>query len=146
MSVNRAVWTQTSRRFPDILIQARRRAAVVEVDEFQHRTYSVADEVARMQQIAAVLHAQGVEGPVLFLRFNPDAYTPPRGGRAHRIDERLAALRERLLLLLCQWEREGATAAAAALPPAPVLLQVEYLFYDGFQPPPWMAAHPLASK
>ena len=107
---------------PDILLQcANGRAVVVEVDEHQHTSYDVAQEVQRMYAIQEALAR-----PTVFLRFNPHTFKRHGQGRANHVPlqqrlEQVCALVQVLAAPRTPWVPHLA-------PPPP--LQVMYLFYD----------------
>lgn len=104
---------------PDFRFDDATHVTVVEVDEFQHRTY----ECERVRMINL---CQASWKPHVFIRYNPDSYTT--NGRTydpsdeHRHKKLLEVLR-----------------AARAFPPidsAAAMLRVAHLFYDGHVPGP----------
>ena len=73
-----------SGRKPDIFKILKLVNLVIEVDEFQHKYYSKADEVGRMQAIAADFKdpkppLKRNKKPTVFIRFNPDGYANIQG-------------------------------------------------------------------
>ncbi len=64
-----------SLRRPDLLLDMGSHIIIVEVDENKHSDYDCSCEHKRLMQISQDLHHR----PVVFIRFNPDAYTNPDG-------------------------------------------------------------------
>jgi hypothetical protein len=64
-----------SKRRPDILLDLGYQVIIVEIDENQHEDYSEICENKRTMEISQDLGYR----PVIFIRFNPDAYTLPSG-------------------------------------------------------------------
>ena len=61
--------------FADCIVRTARRGLyiVVEIDEQQHRSRAVCDESTRMLQMWEAWKQRGMQGGLLFVRFNPDA-------------------------------------------------------------------------
>ena len=114
---DRIVDATCNKRRPDFLVDAGTHFLVVEVDEFQHR--GAICEERRMFQIAQALGL-----PTVFIRFNPDNYKTPGGGKGTAT----VATRERELI---NW---AAHYAKAGTSPVGAHVSVLWLFYDGWTP------------
>jgi hypothetical protein len=71
----------------DFLIMFESTVVMLEVDEGQHRfgDYSVSCDMARMARIVESLALGGNDLPILFVRYNPHAFTvDSKQGRVHR--------------------------------------------------------------
>lgn len=64
-----------SRRRPDLLLDMGSHIIIVEVDENKHEGYDCSCENKRLMEISQDLQHR----PVVFIRFNPDAYTDTEG-------------------------------------------------------------------
>ena len=64
-----------STRRPDLLLDMGSHIIIVEVDENKHDTYDCSCENKRLMQISQDLQHR----PIVFIRFNPDAYTNKDG-------------------------------------------------------------------
>lgn len=64
-----------SRRRPDLLLDMGSHIIIVEVDENKHEGYDCSCENKRLMEISQDLQHR----PVVFIRFNPDAYTDAEG-------------------------------------------------------------------
>lgn len=95
---------------------------ILEVDEDQHSSYACDCEQQRMVNL---FHAQGGM-PIHFIRYNPDAYKRP--GQARRQTNEMSAKRHQVLLAYLRQALEINPLSQG------VLVQVTYLFYDGYQP------------
>lgn len=125
-------WTSTDRKIPNACGAAERPdflfdhgwwALVLEVDEHQHQERDCACEQTRMVNIAETLGC-----PTLFVRYNPDAYTPASGkqlGKRKRIDT--------LQRVIANPPSFVSDAAAGAL----------YLFFDGHTPDDCSTVHTI---
>lgn len=60
-----------SRRRPDLLVDLESHIIIVEVDENQHSEYNCSCETERINQLSEDVKYK----PIVFIRFNPDAYT-----------------------------------------------------------------------
>ena len=60
-----------SRRRPDLLLDMGSHIIIVEVDENKHTNYDCSCENKRLMELSSDLHHR----PIVFIRFNPDAYT-----------------------------------------------------------------------
>lgn len=110
---NQVVDSNCSTARPDMLYDFGDRFVAIEVDEDQHRSYSCED--ARMVSIYNSIGGP----PVVFIRFNPDRYYNSIGGLClTSLSVRLKFLREFVETLLRTEPKH--------------LLQVHYLFFDGF--------------
>lgn len=104
---------------PDFLYQfaheSIRTTIIVEVDENQHRDRCFEREQGRMIEMASVL-----EGATIFIRYNPDEYTPVKGSPLS------TEKRERALIKLLHELRDNPPDAPGGY--------IYYLFYDEFDP------------
>jgi hypothetical protein len=66
-----------SRRRPDLLLDMGSHVIIIEVDENKHSTYDCACEHRRLMELSQDLQHR----PIIFIRFNPDAYTDINGNR-----------------------------------------------------------------
>lgn len=120
---------------------------IVEVDERQHAAYDTSCERRRTME----LFQDAGSRPVVFLRFNPHAYTDAAGGRVRSpwtrdpttgqprvLPERQAEWSARLEALLA---RIAHWAGFEGFPEQEVTL--EPLFYDGYIPAPPIALRAL---
>lgn len=103
---------------PDRVYETLDRIIVVECDEHQHRERPPTCEHARMVNVSQAFGGR----PVLWIRYNPDAYRPVSTeealyGRPHRMQTLLRVLKHAL--------DSGDRPAA--------FVQVLYLYYDGWQ-------------
>jgi hypothetical protein len=64
-----------SRRRPDLLLDMGSHVMIVEIDENKHTEYDCSCEHKRLMELSRDLQHR----PIVFLRFNPDAYTDPQG-------------------------------------------------------------------
>jgi len=64
-----------SQRRPDLLLDMGSHIIIVEVDENQHSDYDCSCENKRLMQLSQDVGHR----PIVFIRFNPDAYTNPEG-------------------------------------------------------------------
>jgi len=64
-----------SRRRPDLLLDMGSHIIIVEIDENKHTDYDCSCENKRLMQISQDLQHR----PIVFIRFNPDAYTNQDG-------------------------------------------------------------------
>lgn len=64
-----------SRRRPDLLLDMGSHIIIVEVDEHKHEGYDCSCENKRLMEISQDLQHR----PIVFIRFNPDAYTDTEG-------------------------------------------------------------------
>ena len=117
VACDRIIDATCNKRRPDFLIDAGTHFLVVEVDEFQHR--GAACEERRMFQIA-----QALGMPTVFIRFNPDSYKTPSGGKGTAT----VATRERELI---KWAAHYAKVGTA---PTGAEVSVLWMFYDGWTP------------
>ena len=60
-----------SNRRPDLLLDLGSHIVIVEIDENKHSNYECSCENKRLMQLSQDLHHR----PIVFIRFNPDAYT-----------------------------------------------------------------------
>lgn len=100
---------------PDFVFDAGTHVVILEVDEHQHRHYACDCEQTRMVNLSQAFDGR----PVLFLRYNPDAY---EDGNGKKCQPREGMRRKEVLLRVRQ---------ALAQPPRS-LCEVLYLYYDGF--------------
>lgn len=77
------------RERPDMVFDAGTHFVVNEVDEYQHKFsgYSCDCEQTRMVNVT-----QALQLPTVFIRYNPDSYTPKAGGRQLTQGQRLSVL------------------------------------------------------
>ncbi|GAQ93660.1 Zinc finger-containing protein [Klebsormidium nitens] len=99
----------------DFVIIQNGKVVVLEVDEYQHESYGVACDVARMAKIYEAWLLEGNGLPVRFLRYNPNAYHVD--GKKQKVKR--AAREERLLEAI----REASEADGDGM-------QVRYMYYD----------------
>ena len=66
-----------SRRRPDLLLDLGSHIIIMEVDENKHTGYECSCENKRLMQLSQDLHHR----PIVFIRFNPDAYEGADGKR-----------------------------------------------------------------
>jgi hypothetical protein len=59
-----------SRRRPDLLVDMGSHIVIVEIDENKHTDYDCSCENRRLMELSQDLHHR----PIVFIRFNPDAY------------------------------------------------------------------------
>jgi len=64
-----------SRRRPDLLLDLGSHILIVEVDENKHTDYDCSCEHKRLMELSQDVGHR----PIVFIRFNPDAYTNPDG-------------------------------------------------------------------
>jgi len=64
-----------SRRRPDLLVDMGSHVVIVEVDENKHTDYDTTCEHKRLMELSQDVHHR----PIIFIRFNPDAYTDQDG-------------------------------------------------------------------
>ena len=64
-----------SRRRPDLLLDMGSHILIVEIDENKHTEYDCSCEHKRLMELSRDLHHR----PIVFFRFNPDAYTDVEG-------------------------------------------------------------------
>ena len=64
-----------SRRRPDLLLDLGTHIIIIEVDENKHDTYECSCENKRLMELSQDLNHR----PIVFIRFNPDAYTNQEG-------------------------------------------------------------------
>ncbi len=110
---------------------------IIEVDERQHRGYPEVCDRRRYHEIAADVFCTGGEHPIVFLRFNPDAYTDVtsayhpspwkrlQNGLVSITEESLFEWDDRLCMLVDRIEHYMDEANTPTEP-----LTVETMFYD----------------
>lgn len=103
----------------DFLIIHKSGVIFLEVDEGQHRfgEYSVSCDMGRMAKIIESLTLGGNSMPVLFIRYNPDAYSCSVTG--HRTVSKRCVREARLQRVIEEW-----------IPNADVPLTIQYMYYD----------------
>jgi hypothetical protein len=106
--------TQCGRERPDFQIDCGTHMVYIEVDEHQHQSYACECEQTRMINL---IHVRGM--PTLFIRYNPDTYTPIKGQR-----QVTATQREKKLVDYIKY--------AIQHPPKDAFANVLYLFYDTY--------------
>ena len=75
---------------PDFVLETKNGFfVIIEVDEFQHSSYTPECENARMINIS-----QSLGGPTMFIRYNPDKYTVEKSKRDVRPSDRLKILKK----------------------------------------------------
>ena len=130
---DRIVQDGCSLRRPDIMIECVTHVVIVEVDEDQHRYNDCACENKRMMQIFQDL---GSNRPVVFLRFNPDAYTDSRGKKQPSCFKFHKRLSVPLITDIPTWSNRLQVLKDRImqhLGNVPISeITVEHLFYDGF--------------
>jgi hypothetical protein len=116
--------SECSRRRPDFVYHLGTHVLIIEVDEGQHKSYLCTaygdDKVGRMkgENIRMVQAAQCFDGlPVLYLRYNPDAY---KGVKVSEPERRGTLVRWVKACLVKEDWMEG--------------VKVKYLFYDQYDP------------
>jgi hypothetical protein len=78
---------------PDIIVRSGNMLAIIEVDEFRHKTYAIDCEWSKLlQHVQSAMQTDGVE-QVLFIRFNPDGYKHAQDKREN-FPKRLEKLRQ----------------------------------------------------
>jgi hypothetical protein len=107
-----------SNRMPDFVFKFPLFNLIVEVDENQHKSYPCECEASRMVE----LHGDFKGEPVVFIRYNPDAFKDHQKKEGKVTDnQRLKKLLEVMNGLLNRKEWNSS-------------LTVYYLFYDGYDP------------
>jgi hypothetical protein len=124
-SSDKVIDSSCSRRRPDFVYHCGTHIVIVEVDENQHKGYLCTaygdDQEGKMKGEAIRMYEVGqcFDGlPVLFLRYNPDAYKA----------KKKAALSERQDTLV-KWVKYCLEKQDWM-----VGFKVKYLFYDGYEP------------
>ena len=102
----------------DFTVQDNGCVVFVETDEYQHDSYGVCCDIARMADIMAALALDGNTLPVAFVRYNPHAFTLDGVHQKVPTTTRL----ERLIATV-----RSLVALGPKLPP----FSVTYMFYDG---------------
>ena len=74
-SVDNRVIDGCSRRRPDLMLDLGSHIVIAEIDENKHDPYDCSCENKRLMQISQDLQHR----PIVFIRFNPDAYTNKDG-------------------------------------------------------------------
>jgi len=123
-SEDKVVDIDCSRRRPDFVYHLGTHVLIIEVDEGQHKSYACTaygdDKTGRVkgENIRMFQIAQSFDGlPVLFLRYNPDAY---KGVKVIEVERRETLVRWiKACLVYEEWM---------------VGIQVKYLFYDQYDP------------
>nr|QBK91931.1 MAG: uncharacterized protein LCPAC304_02730 [Pithovirus LCPAC304] len=107
-----------TKRRPDLLLSSGSLHMIVECDENQHRhsNYNPTCEWGRMDEILDEFK----EGKVVFVRWNPDRYTVPKGTKRKSRKERLKLLINTLIYL--------------AQTPIDDPITIYYMFYDQDNP------------
>jgi hypothetical protein len=75
-----------------IYLPSRNLRILLEIDEDQHKGYPAGCDVVRMNNTGACIRVSGEEANLLWIRFNPDAYTVDGVTQRTRIVDRHAAL------------------------------------------------------
>jgi hypothetical protein len=105
---------------PDFIFKCESHMIVVEVDEDQHMSYQCENEQERMCLISQTLKMK-----TLFIRYNPDRYSPLNGKPANKEHERLTALKQQIEY----WQQHPL--------PEDGLCFVTYLYFDDDDPSQW---------
>ena len=117
------IWTNgcdcTHRRRIDLRVMIEDTLLCVEIDEDQHKFRNMKDEEERYDDLFMV-HS----GKYVFIRYNPDSYKTPSGGKSKTSDEtRLKYLKTFIEKQVLRIEKGENTE----------LIEVHKLFYDGFK-------------
>jgi hypothetical protein len=75
-----------------IYLPSRNLRILLEIDEEQHKGYPAGCDVVRMNNTGACIRVSGEQANLLWVRFNPDAYTVDGVTRRTRTADRHAAL------------------------------------------------------
>jgi hypothetical protein len=110
----------------DFVVQLKGCLVFLEVDETQHCSYMVRCDMMRMAKIVESLTVGGNSLPILFLRYNPDAYTVDGLGR------RCKTLAERELELVSILKSDSAAMASKGKfgLDSDQTLAIRYMYYD----------------
>lgn len=100
----------------DFIMDPAGRIIFTECDEFQHKTYGVSCEVRRMTEVQSSLMLGGNTLPIVWIRYNPNAFKVDGVGQPVPREERLNKLLDKI----------NEISAMTDLPP----MSVHYLFYD----------------
>jgi hypothetical protein len=103
-----------TRERPDFFIDLGTHWMILEVDEFQHRSYKDICECTRMINIAQTIHRKGV-----FIRFNPDTFKKDSEVQRVPMNARLEVLKNWIDILSIESNLTG-------------VLQFVQLYYDEF--------------
>ena len=110
------------RRTPDFYKQIGRHYLVVEVDQFQHKSYNKDDESKRNYDLYEISHAKWIH-----IRFNPDMF---RNSKGERKDPHISL---RLRILHHEIKKQTKRIKSGDIFQASSMIEVIYLFYDGFE-------------
>lgn len=105
-----------TKRRPDLLLSSGNLHIIFECDEKQHKYYNPSCEWGRMDEIIDEFKT----GKIIFVRWNPDHYTPPKENHRKNREERLKTIIDLL---------EEITTDP---PPNPI--SIYYMFYDASNP------------
>jgi hypothetical protein len=121
-----------SRYRPDAVIDFLHFIVIVEVDEYQHKTYTKECEKMRMMQI----HQDYGGIPVVFIRFNPDNYNIRLPNGSKEVVKPSNGRLTELFDLIKRFEYLKSIYESSPLAP----LTVCYLFYNGYTGNPQLEA------
>ena len=125
MSEDKTPTDGCSRYRPDAVIDYNSFLVIVEIDEYQHNSYTQQCELTRMMQ----LHQDYGGIPVIFVRFNPDNYKI-RNEQGNKVI--IKPSKKRLFDLLDLLKRlKNLSEKETIFSP----LSVCYLFYDNYETP-----------
>ncbi len=114
----------------DFVIELKGCLVFLEVDEHQHESYTVACDVARMARIVESLCVGGNTVPILFLRYNPDAFTVDGKSGSCALGKaacRTAAREKHLVDVLKQGTAEHASMGKLD---GDAMVAVRYMYFD----------------
>lgn len=99
----------------DIIIEKENGLIYLEVDEKQHKQYGISHDVHRMCNIMKAIREQGIEIPVLWIRYNPHGYKVNNIKMEQEYSNRYL----KLLEVINIWE-----------PFDDIDIEIQYMFYD----------------
>ncbi len=99
----------------DFVIDIKGGIIFLEVDEGQHEHYGVACDIKRMLDIHGALDCEGNSLPLLFIRYNPHAFSVD--GVTSKVSSK--DRQDRLVGIIRDW-----------VAPVPGSLQIQYMYYD----------------
>jgi hypothetical protein len=133
--INKKIYDGISKRRPDIMFELKTHNIIIEIDEDQHQYYECICENKRIMEISQDLKHK----PIIFIRFNPDNYIDNNG---NKVNSCWTINKQSGILFVCsenkkQWEIRleilKTTIQYYLDNEIEQMIDIIYLFYDGFQ-------------